>query len=245
MSLICYSILYIISHSISVNSNYVDSSHERIILHELKKEYNSYGINKNVDFLSHFTNKYGKIYDKKKTNQFSLLSFVLNEDLKRTSSGTSCINPNIEYLDKLLSEYTIFFRKNEDILVKLESLEEKPSSYPQIEDQSQCNVNERNTTTINKRSLCPWKFKINVRYDRYPPYRTDAKCTCSSCNYIGNNILPKNVYGCLPVQKAIPVLIKKEECGSDGFYIWKPEIEYVNVACTCGVIQNFISFGKR
>jgi hypothetical protein len=68
--------------------------------------------------------------------------------------------------------------------------------------------------------------------DRYPSYRTEVKCTCDSCTAKDKKALSKNIYGCVPVLRAVPVLIK-HSCGTDGFYEWKPSIDEVNVACVC------------
>lgn len=238
-----YIILYLISQLIFLKSIPIDSSHEQLIFREIKKEVDSYGFNKNVDFLNHFTNKYGETLNKKKTNSYNIFDYLLNTSPKQIKSK-SCLNPNQEYLELLFSEYSIYFRKQEELLVNLDSSSKK-SQYEKENDDSQCNTNERNTTTINKRSICPWKYKLNIRFDRFPPYRAEAKCSCSYCNFIGNNILPMNMYGCLPVLKPVPVLIKQDECDKDGYFIWKPEIDYVNMACTCGFIHNFVSHGKK
>ncbi|RNA16136.1 interleukin 17 [Brachionus plicatilis] len=243
MCSVYYVILHIISHFIILKSSPIDSSHEQLIFREIKKEIDSYGFDQNFDFLNHFNSKYGDSISKKKTNAYNIFEYLLNTNPKRINSK-SCLNPNQEYLELLYSEYSIFFRKQEELLVKLES-PSKNEKYLTETDDSQCNINERNTTTINKRSICPWKYKLNIRFDRFPPYRAEAKCSCSYCNFIGNNILPINMYGCLPVLKPIPVLVKQDECDKDGYYIWKPDIDYVNMACTCGFVQNFISHGKR
>lgn len=240
---LCYILLFIISQFINLKSNPIESSNEQLIFHEIKKEVESYGFNQNSDFLDHFTNKYGDSLNKKQTNSYNLFDYLLNTNPKRFSSK-SCLNPNQEYLELLYSEYSIYFRKQEELIVKFNSPQKNEHNLADTDD-SQCNINERNTTTINKRSICPWKYKLNIRFDRFPPYRAEAKCSCSYCNFIGNSILPMNLYGCLPVVKPIPILIKQDECDKDGYYIWKPDIDYVNMACTCGFVQNFISHGKR
>ena len=90
--------------------------------------------------------------------------------------------------------------------------------------------------------MCPWKYIVTHRNDKYPFYKTDVKCTCDKClfknkntNYIQNN------YACQPVFKHVPVLVKKE-CGLDGFYKWLPFVEEINYACVCATNKKWFPY---
>ena len=45
--------------------------------------------------------------------------------------------------------------------------------------------------------------------DRYPAYRTEVKCTCDTCRVRDPKGLPRSIYGCIPVLRTVPVLIRK------------------------------------
>lgn len=222
------------------------------IVHEQEFKHDNIGPNMDVssDFAKFLSTKHAsKMPDKKKPNSYSFLKYLLNDG--QSKGNVRCENPDQDYLENLLSTYQTFYRRFEESILKsnpdsssYQDTSQIPKQLNYYKDQSQCNLNDRNTSTINRRSLCPWKYVVTVRADRFPPYRTEVKCTCDTCNLIGNEILPKNFYGCFPVFKAMPVLVK-EECGADGHYIWRPTTEDVNVACTCGINQNFVSHGKR
>lgn len=157
-----------------------------------------------------------------------------------SKKSIDCKNPETDYLENLLTEYNILYRKYEETIYKTRSFEKNEKeesllnkdSYEHIFDNTQCRFSERNTTDISKRSMCPWQDIINYREDRFPHYYVEAKCNCKTCNRLGDVQLP-NSYGCLPVLRPTPVLVRGD-CMPDGYYRWKPSIENVNVACTCG-----------
>ncbi len=86
---------------------------------------------------------------------------------------------------------------------------------------------------INQQSICPFKYIVNKRENKYPFYRVQVKCTCDKCTLTKSKFI-QNFYSCQPVVKYVPVLIREEnKCDSDGFYRWLPSTEIVNLACVC------------
>ena len=170
---------------------------------------------------------------KKESNKRGHGSETFNLLLKREDNF--CTNPKTEYLNGLLSDYQFGLKKieQEELRDKLEPVISNHLKNRFVySDNSQCNVFERNLTSLSQQSLCPWKYVVTFNIDRYPPYRSSAKCTCDSCQSI-EGILTETLYNCYPVYQRVPSLVKRE-CGSDGYYVWKPELEVINVACVCG-----------
>lgn len=169
---------------------------------------------------------------------YSFLNYLLSD--AESKRDVNCQNPDQEYLENQYSEYQRFYRKFEETLLKSKGDMRNTNyrlgnySFDNLLDESQCNINDRNTTSVNKRSICPWKYVISGRVDKFPPIKTEAKCTCSKCTTFGNKDLPENMYNCMPVMKSIPVLVKGE-CGPDGYFTWTPSTEEINVACICGL----------
>lgn len=89
--------------------------------------------------------------------------------------------------------------------------------------------------------MCPWKYIVSYRNDKYPFYRAEVKCTCDKCLFRNKNANIHFDYGCQPVYKHMPVLIKKE-CGLDGYYKWFPSTEEVNFACVCTSNKKWFPF---
>jgi hypothetical protein len=178
-------------------------------------------------------------------NRFNLLKTVLEKSKKSLSGledeGNRCENPDDEYLENLLSEYQVFFRKYQETILRnniepnlmdnsnRQHTHMDPTSFI---EQTQCTIQERKTNIINQASLCPWRYVTKLRHDRYPILKTEAKCTCDKCTTFANDKLPKHIYGCMPVLKPVPVLLRGE-CGQDGFFNWTPTTEEINVACVC------------
>ena len=173
---------------------------------------------------------------------------------KRSTDSSHCESPDQEYLEGLLSEYQIHYRKFEETILKSkldptqhQSVTTSSNSFSsetsntnnRLIDQSQCNPDDRNMTNLNQQSLCPWRYIISVRMDRYPSYRTEVKCTCDSCTTKDRKALSKNIYGCVPVLRPQPVLLRSE-CGPDGYYEWKPSLDEVNVACVCAFNHKYL-----
>ena len=104
-------------------------------------------------------------------------------------------------------------------------------------DQTQCLVQKRNLTTLNQQSLCPWKYMVAMRVNKYPPFRPEVKCTCDKCTTLSSELVSET--GCMPVLKAMPVLVRGK-CDDDGFYMWMPTVEHVNVACVCAYRNQLI-----
>ncbi len=138
-----------------------------------------------------------------------------------------------------LNEYILFIEKLKDsrsLMAVNDILSMDAESNSRLFDETQCLLRSRNTFTVRQRSLCPWKYDVKFREDRFPEFIAEAKCTCSKCNHMIKDQLP-NTYGCLPILEPRPVL--KRSCGSDGIYTWTPDIEFINVGCTCAFKVDF------
>ena len=139
-------------------------------------------------------------------------------------------------------------------------------------ENSQCVPQMRNMTELNERSLCPWKYLVEKRTNKYPHVRVHVKCTCETCRpmigslslqlqnakrtdgaareHVDDFWMPRFLYGCMPVLRATPVLVRVNDddddnktCGADGFYEWKKSLEYINVACVCSLRRSYINVG--
>lgn len=198
-------------------------------------------------------------------NRFNLLKTVLEKSKKSLSGleeeaslGVSidnmihkCENPDDEYLENLLSEYQVFFRKYQETILRNNiepnlmdsNRQHAPIDPSSFIEQTQCTIQERKTNIINQASLCPWRYVTKARHDRYPILRTEAKCTCDKCTTYANDKLPKNFYGCMPVLKPVPVLLRGE-CGQDGFFNWTPTTEEINVGCVCAHRKSWVPLYK-
>lgn len=149
--------------------------------------------------------------------------------------NSNCESPDIEYLESVLADFYAYYRRYEQYTLEKALREKEDDTKSNLEymidkkliDKTQCK-NDRNKTTINQQSLCPWKYIVSYRANKYPHYRTEVKCTCNSCSF-GY----KTRYKCMPILKVTPILVNTGECDQDGFYKWKPTTEFVNVACVC------------
>lgn len=161
-----------------------------------------------------------------------------------------CENPSLEFLDSILAEFITWYNSLEQDRLKSNSktiIEVTKSITPsaagewinfqndvEVMDRSQCFIETHNTTFDNQRSICPWKYQVEERKDKYPELRRLVKCTCDRCNLIKNVKLPETIYKCMPLYESFPAL-KKTGCGSDGFSKWEPFLEQLPVGCYCGM----------
>lgn len=110
------------------------------------------------------------------------LKKISNRDLhkRETNDHEQCENPDQEYLESLLSEYQIHYRKFEETVLKSkldptqdQSLTSLYTNQNGMEpesaendlnsrfiDQTQCNPDDRNMTNLNQQSICPWRYMI-------------------------------------------------------------------------------------
>lgn len=225
------------ANSLNNNNNFDYSDHRSELLEYLEQQ------NQNK------LNEIKYPYEKRKPSSIVPLSSTKNGQCRETDQS---------YLDAVLSNFQSKVRKHEEMLLQSKMRFNEmlnPSAIQQqqqpatisgaespnvIKDQSQCDANERNMTTINQQSLCPWKYVITYRQDRYPAYRTEVKCTCDTCTTWIKGLLLKNTYACMPVLKTQPVLIRSGSCNADGNYKWTPILEEVTVACVCAFAHNHI-----
>jgi hypothetical protein len=188
-----------------------------------------------LDFLSHFGHLLKKINSEKRSSSLSS-SFFFND---------FCRNPQQDFLEDLLSKYQVLYMKYEESILKTkiqDSIALFESKLDQERaDSSQCDIFDRNSSSVNQQSLCPWKYVITRRNDRFPTYRTQVQCTCERCTAYGKNeFLPKQNFGCKPVSKPMPVLVQDECDKETGYYNWKPSTEQVSVACVCAHLNTMI-----
>ena len=154
--------------------------------------------------------------------------------------NAKCKNPTDEYLQFVLSEYTRLYMKHKQSQLSKyvdgfeyeelsEELYDTHLNENKFIDNTQCFKHVRNRTTINQRSLCPWKHIIKNRTEKYPFWYTNVQCTCDECSIKKE----KKTHQCSPVMKLSLILEKTEEFDRDGLCKWKPATEFVNVACVC------------
>jgi hypothetical protein len=158
-----------------------------------------------------------------------------------------CKDPTEDYLMFILSEYSrLYMRHKQAQLSKYvegfeyeeitEEIYDTHLHENHFRDNSQCFKHDRNRTSINQQSLCPWKHIIKFRPNKYPRYVTNVLCTCEQCSIRAE----KKLHKCSPVMRLNLILEKTEETDKDGICIWKPTSEFVNVACVCAESANLI-----
>lgn len=165
-------------------------------------------------------------------------------------TGKDCVDPDREYLETIFANFQAYYRKRADKVLKGKTMtaSERIRFSSLLIENTQCNIEARPTSEINQASLCPWRYKTKMRYDKFPYTKKQVKCTCNECTTMGGQHLSvrggvgslnnrrnggnDGMYGCLPVLQFEPVL-KRDECGMDGFYSWVPTTEIVNLACVC------------
>lgn len=178
-------------------------------------------------------------------------SLIINTLTETDNKIIECQNLDKIHMENIYSEYLSLYRKYEEKIFQKEILlnrileQEFESNenhlHKRFFDNSQCDLNERNRSIINQQSLCPWKYEVIHRMDKYPHYRAEVKCTCEKCLLPNKNNNIKNIYGCQPVFKHVPVLLKRE-CASNGYFKWLPSTEEVNYACVCASHHKWFPF---
>lgn len=174
------------------------------------------------------------------------LLYIKNCQLKNYSeeliytSRRECKNYGKNHFVKIYSEYLEQFRQFEE--TQLQNL--IPDFHNDLQNQifdkdsfvenSQCDEHKRNRTSLNEKSLCPWRFTVFYRKNKYPHYISIAKCTCETCTSKS-----KYFFECVPVFKTVPVL-ERSTCKHNGFFEWKKETERMTVACVCAFRFKFV-----
>ena len=191
------------------------------------------------NYLGHLKNKeahqFFKSYRQVSYKNYLKLKLLSNHQFNPIER--SCIDPNSEFIESVFMNLTTELRNlQEEYLTTNKNIDFR-GPYKSLQDNTQCNFEERNSTTTNQLSLCPWSYAVIYRYDRYPQLRTIAKCTCDSCTTI-DGLLSK-LYNCIPVYDTVPYL-KKSWCGADGYYNWIPMMEQISVACACAHSYKYV-----
>ncbi|XP_064612569.1 interleukin 17-like protein [Liolophura sinensis] len=76
-----------------------------------------------------------------------------------------------------------------------------------------------------RRSLCPWSYRINHDPTRYPVDLPEAFCLCSNC-------ISNRINTCEAVYYEVPVLRQTQQCNS-GSYVYEETFQKIAVGCTC------------
>lgn len=92
-----------------------------------------------------------------------------------------------------------------------------------------CNL--KMTSESMTRGLCPWHYVAKYRLNRYPRLQLYAKCNCNNCHHMPNKTQDDFSFGCRPIIKLSPALVRGE-C-INGTYDWKPILEYTSIGCIC------------
>ena len=101
---------------------------------------------------------------------------------------------------------------------------------------TQMRLTELNSSmNTNYKSTCPWYIYLNYDEDRLPKTIAMAKCACSNCTSVSNNISENG--RCEEVNSYSPV-IRRKWC-LDGHPQYYVTIETIPVGCTCK--RNFIT----
>ena len=195
-----------------------------------------------------------------------LITLILNIVIQPIWSKTLCKDPSDYYLERLLSEYNnYFFKYEQNTFKKIQNKFFSSFNYNNNDDydynydsstskeidnvystdtirthtdNSQCFKHLRNRTVLNQKSMCPWKYVILKRNDIFPKMIVHVKCTCERCSS-GHSKNFFNKYKCFPLFKNLPIL-RKGQCGTDGYYEWRPDTEKINIACICATQARFI-----
>ncbi|KAG8001152.1 Interleukin-17C [Nibea albiflora] len=88
----------------------------------------------------------------------------------------------------------------------------------------------------NRRSLSPWRYRLDRKDDRFPRDIYMAECLCQGCI---NEQQEDMSYNSVPVHAALTVLTKITCPHDSNKYKLKKEIIKVPVACTCVVPRNY------
>lgn len=80
---------------------------------------------------------------------------------------------------------------------------------------------------VEKRSTCPWFYKVNHEPGRFPNSILMAHPACMTCIGSGGN------YVCAPVTRSITVLMKSASLDSNGNSIWVEDETKIMVGYTC------------
>ena len=173
-------------------------------------------------------------------NYFNIEASPVNIEEVAPIKKRPCEDPDNDYLEQKYYEFEADYRKDEEqryLTGKLKTVDVEDIESDLIDD-TKCHGINRNITRPNEMSVCPYQLKLNERDGRYPKIFEEAQCNCQSCIGSSSNssfnptLLPNKIYGCRPVFKKVPVLVRGR-CGNDFFFIWDGASEYLSQGCVC------------
>lgn len=158
--------------------------------------------------------------------------------LAATGLVTGCKNPSDDILKMKLLEFSrMADRFQQRILAtgrRVQLDRRSQTSSLALIDESLCQMDNRNRTTVGMRSLCPFEYTVTERENMFPRQRVTVKCGCPKCRTFDGDTIGEGVFGCTPVFRPEPALKRSDTCSdSDGFYKWEGVLENVAIACTC------------
>jgi hypothetical protein len=153
---------------------------------------------------------------------------------KLENKQAECRDPLESELEESYNAFTYAFEIYEDKSSNSNGRDpfenNKTSVFNTAADRSQCDVFQRNITRFS--SMCPKKYQVVYRDDKYPRFITQVKCTCPDCMTM-RAVLSTAIYTCRPMYYSTPVLVRGQ-CASDGVYQWTPQVEQIPQDCFCG-----------
>ncbi|XP_072027695.1 uncharacterized protein [Amphiura filiformis] len=87
--------------------------------------------------------------------------------------------------------------------------------------------------SVSRNSLCPWTYVSDTDEDRHPREMMFAECHCPHCIDSSSQEYVTIGSSCKPIFHKVRVLRKCEGSCVDGICRYKPDYEFVPVACTC------------
>lgn len=106
------------------------------------------------------------------------------------------------------------------------------SRTPEVPTESMIPSNE--TKALSKFSTCPWTFREIHDPTTYPPFRTEAICSCKMCNE------SSSANQCVQVFTKTTVLQRTDQC-INGLYVFEPTEIDVPTACVCASVISLIA----
>lgn len=163
------------------------------------------------------------------------------------SQPEHCVDPDEHFLNKKFTDLvssSLWYHQHEmkykkSIFSYGEKIDENQSHDSWID--FKCDMQIGNSTSDEQKAICPRRYNVIFRRNKFPFYIKQVMCICEKCGISDYLNLQKNFYKCMPVWKEVPVLIR-EKCQEDGYYYWSPGYEWINSGCTCGTTFKLISY---
>ncbi|XP_071487314.1 interleukin-17C-like [Diadema antillarum] len=92
-------------------------------------------------------------------------------------------------------------------------------------------------TSMEERTLCPWRYVINNNPARLPRDIPYAQCECRECINPQTGDFSRDLDFCRPVIHEILVAKRTGEC-ENGLYTYRRDVELIPVACVCSRFES-------